>query len=456
MDHGNNLIFISIAAYRDRQLGPTIEDCIAKAADPYRLRFGICWQHGAGDDPLPYRNDECFRILDVDWRDSKGACWARAEVMKLWRGESWFLQVDSHCRFAPGWDERLLRGMEQTGSMKPVLSTYATAFIPGGEEVLEETPLQMGFQGFTEDGIPHMKPVAIQDWRSRSAPLRARFLAAGFLFAPGSFVEEVAYDPELYFLGEEATMTLRAFTGGYDLFHPCEPVVWHDYVRADATKHWDDHTEANNAARKWHELDMVSKARVKRLLAGEVVESYGLGTVRTLQEYEEYAGLSFRLRKAQDYTIRCEEPPNPEAPADWAGRIFTWMVRINLDRAALPQGAFEDAIFWYVGVNDEAGTEIYRREVFREQLDGLQQDQAQLALFCEFESGTIPASWTVWPVSRSSGWLSKVQGRLEEDDYTIVLEEDAGQEQPAPDLLVTRDGDSDTRSGTRENGRESC
>jgi Glycosyltransferase (GlcNAc) len=49
----------------------------------------------------------------------------RAEVMKLWRGEQWFLQVDSHCRFAAGWDDKLIRMAGQTGSPKPVLSTYA-------------------------------------------------------------------------------------------------------------------------------------------------------------------------------------------------------------------------------------------------------------------------------------------------------------------------------------------
>jgi hypothetical protein len=423
--HGNNLIFVSIAAYRDRQLVPTIEDCIAKAADPYRLRFGICWQHGAGDDLLPYTNDDCFRILDVDWRDSKGACWARAEVMKLWHGEAWFLQVDSHCRFAHSWDEKLIRAMEQTGSSKPVLSTYATAFVPGDDEVLVDGPLQMAFQGFTAEGIPYMRPVAISDWQNRVTPLRARFLSAGFLFAPGSFVEEVRYDPELYFLGEEATMTLRAFTNGYDLFHPCETILWHDYVRANATKHWEDHTESNNVSQQWHELDLISKNKIKRMLAGEPVESFGLGSVRTLEEYESYAGLSFRLRKAQDYTVRYEEPPNPTAPSDWAGEIYTWMVRITLERAALPEGALEDPVFWYVGIKSEDGTEIHRKDILKDQVDTLPRDQPKLVLVLEFQSGTVPATWSVWPVSQSLGWLSKLEGRLAEEDYTIVMEDDS-------------------------------
>jgi Glycosyltransferase (GlcNAc) len=423
LNHGNNLIFVSIAAYRDRQLVPTIEDCIAKAADPYRLRFGICWQHGAGDDPLLFTNDDCFRILDVDWRDSKGACWARAEVMKLWRGEAWLLQVDSHCRFAHSWDEKLIRSMVQTGSPKPVLSTYATAFVPGDDEVLVDGPLQMAFQGFTAEGIPYMKPVPISDWQNRSTPLRARFLSAGFLFAPGSFVEEVRYDPELYFLGEEATMTVRAFTNGYDLFHPCETILWHDYVRANATKHWEDHTETNNVSQKWHELDLISKNKIKRMLGGEAVESFGLGSVRTLEEYERYAGLSFRLRRAQDYTVRYEEPPNPETTSDWTADIYTWMVRITLERAALPDGALEDPVFWYVGIKGEDGIEIHRKDILKNQVDTFPKGEPTLVLVLEFQSGTIPATWSIWPVSRTLGWLSKIEGRLAEEDYTIVMDD---------------------------------
>ena len=146
-----------------------------------------------------------------------------------------------------GWDEKLIRMMRQTGSPKPILSTYATPFTPGPKRFWR-APLQMAFQGFTAEGIPHMKPLAIPNWQSLQRPLRARFLSAGFLFAPGYFCQEVPYDPELYFLGEEAAMTLRAFTHGYDLFHPCETIVWHDYVRSDAVKHWDDHTEANKTA----------------------------------------------------------------------------------------------------------------------------------------------------------------------------------------------------------------
>ena len=42
-------IFISIAAYRDPELLPTLDECLAKARYPERLRFGVCWQHAADE-----------------------------------------------------------------------------------------------------------------------------------------------------------------------------------------------------------------------------------------------------------------------------------------------------------------------------------------------------------------------------------------------------------------------
>ncbi|HEY0796824.1 MAG TPA: GlcNAc-transferase family protein, partial [Acidisarcina sp.] len=255
MTAANNQIFISIASYCDAQLVPTVNDLIAKATHPDRLRFGICWQHGPREPTLPFSDDPRFRILDVDWRASKGACWARAEIMSLWRGEEWFLQVDSHCRFALGWDETLIELARQTGSTKPVISTYGSPFKPaqqaGEEEALDANPMLIAFQTFTEDKIPELRPVSMVGWRQRTAPMRARFIGAGFVFAPGCFVQEVPYDPELYFYGEESTMTVRAFTHGYDLFHPHVPLVWHDYIRDSATRHWDNHTADTEGTFDW-------------------------------------------------------------------------------------------------------------------------------------------------------------------------------------------------------------
>jgi hypothetical protein len=140
--------------------------------------------------------------------------------------------------------------MTQTGSAKPIVSTYASPFTPGETEILRDGPLQMVFQQF--------RPGAFPPGKTPKQPFRARFLAAGFLFAPGCFVQEVPYDPELYFMGEKSAMTVRAFTHGYDLFHPAETIIWHEHIRADARKHWGDHGDAANVPTPWSKLDETS------------------------------------------------------------------------------------------------------------------------------------------------------------------------------------------------------
>ena len=294
-------IFVSIAAYRDPQLEATIRDCIAKARRPEDLHFGICWQRGP-EETLSLPEETHCRIIDVDWRESRGACWARAEIMRLWDGEDYFFQLDSHHRFAPDWDVKLIGYMRRTNSAKPILTTYGTPFTPGENEVLDAEPMRMNFDYFTPQAIALFRPGFIDNWRRLNRPLRARFISAHFLFTIGEFVREVPYDPELYFIGEEISLTIRAFTHGYDLFHPPEPIVWHEYTRAYRPKHWDDHVKEQNVEAEWHQRDAESLAKVQQFLTAPTIGPFACGAVRSFADYEAYAGLSFRHKRAQDYT----------------------------------------------------------------------------------------------------------------------------------------------------------
>ncbi len=401
---------------------PTLQDCLAKARHPEELRFGICWQHGAEEAPIPFADDPRFRIVDVDWRESRGACWARAEIMKLWQGEDWFLQLDSHHRFVQDWDVKLLHHAERTGSARPILTTYTTPFHPGDPDVLESGAMRMDFDRFTEEGIILFRPSVIPGWPDLDRSVRARFLSAHFFFAPGQLVKDVPYDPDLYFIGEEITLAIRAFTHGYDLYHPPETIVWHEYTRSYRTKHWDDHVKERGVDRAWHERDAESREKIKRFLADPHVGPFGCGTVRTFAEYEAYAGLSFRHRRVQDDTRRHEEPPNPPAPADWADKIRAYRVRIGLDRATLPEAALADPQFWFVGFHDANNEEIYRRDADEQELGVLLAgDAPRIVIDREFEIGREPVTWTVWPVSRSQGWLTKLTGPIDHTPPSATL-----------------------------------
>ena len=83
-------IFIQIVSYRDNQLLPTIKNCIENAHCPENLVFCIAWQHSTEDewDTLDEcQNDIRFKIIDINYRDSEGVCWARNKIQQYYDNE---------------------------------------------------------------------------------------------------------------------------------------------------------------------------------------------------------------------------------------------------------------------------------------------------------------------------------------------------------------------------------
>lgn len=403
-------IFVSLAAYRDPELVPTIRDALAKARRPDELRFGICFQHGP-EDELPFRDDPRFRIVDVDWRESRGACWARAEVMKLYRGEDYFLQLDSHHRFVEGWDEAMLAQLAACPSEKPVLTAYLPSYTPDDRSLDGNEPLQMDFDRFTDEGIVVFRPSVIADPASHGLPVRARFVSGHFLLARGAFVDEVPYDPDLYFIGEEFTLSIRAFTHGWDLFHPGIVLVRHEYTRAYRPhKHWSDHV-GDAVTMAWFERDRRSKARIREFLAAPEVSRFGLGRVRTLAEYEAYAGLDVARRKAHPDTRKRLPPPVRITDPGWASALVRYDLTLALDRASLPPD-FAKAESAFVGFHDANGAELVRADATSAELAAaLAVPGPTITLRRSFESDREPRSWTVWP--RVGGeWIERIVGEI--------------------------------------------
>ena len=304
-------IFIQIASYRDPELPKTVASALSSAEHPERLVFGICRQFNPDDgcDSLDaYAGDARFRIDDVDCKDSRGCCWARARVQALWQDEEYTLQLDAHHRFADGWDSDLIDMLDRCDSPKPIVTSYAPQY-----NILTEVRnpgscrMRPIFQGIPV--ITRFRPESL----GATKLMRHPFWSGHLMFTRGSFCREVPYDPELYFIGEEISMAARSWTSGYDMFLPDKTTVWHQYVAGGKrTRHWTDHTRANGSGEPYLLLDKISKRRVTRLLSGEDLGVFGLGTVRTLEDYENAAGICFR----KSYI-------SPEAAAHAAMPIFS-------------------------------------------------------------------------------------------------------------------------------------
>jgi hypothetical protein len=411
--------FVQIASYRDPELIPTIQDMLAKAKYPERLRFGICWQYDDTEDISIFDDNEFFRIEKVHYSLSEGLGWARAITNSLYRGEDYTLQIDSHHRFVEHWDEIIYEDFEQalTFCDNPIISTYCSPFDPNASpDRWNPLPSLMSQYEFSTDKLLMSMPWYIQDYKERNRVIRARTISGHFYFTYGKFIEEVPYDPDIYFGGytEETTMSVRAFTHGYDFFSPYRTVMWHEYTRSYRVKHWDDHGTESETKRTSGQRDIFARNKTRQLFGQEDhgidMGVYGLGTHRTLHDYEVYGGFDFKNCKIHDYTLRVDEPPNP---IPWEDGFISkeYNIICNWDTTILAKDAFLGELD-FIALGIEGGDKSLARTDF------MPDTHADVFTFTKnthlfsFKSDTKPVRWVMYPHYKNGDWGTRQEGNV--------------------------------------------
>lgn len=411
-------IFIQIASYKDPQLIPTIESCIENAKFPENLKFCIAWQHDEKENLNKFLNDERFIILDIPYQESKGACWARNKIQQHYDNEEYTLQLDSHHRFIKNWDEELIKiikDLQKDGYKKPLLTSYISSFDPDNDpDGRNMVPWKMNFDRFIPEGAVFFLPAAIDNFKELTKPIKARFYSAHFCFTLGQFCKEVPHDPDYYFHGEEISIAARAFTWGYDLFHPHKIIAWHEYTRKGRTKQWDDDknwVEKNNKChlknRKLFEMD------------GEKRDvdfgAYGFGKERSLEEYEEYSGLNFKKRAVQQYTLNHLEPPNPkydnkEAYLKSFLSIFRYCIDFHVDSVEK-----DDWDLWVIAFENEKGETIFRKDADKQEIANILKTKGEsgfVNIWREFMSEKVPEKYVLWLRNSKGEWKERISNKI--------------------------------------------
>jgi hypothetical protein len=271
----------------------------------------------------------------------------------------------------------------------------------------------MVFDRFIPEGAVFFLPETIPGWREMKKPVTARFYSAHFCFTLGQFSTEVQHNPEYYFHGEEISIAARAYTWGYDLFHPHIPVVYHEYTRKGRTKQWDDD-------KTWGEKNKHSHHTNRKLFGmdGEKQEGhdglYGFGPVRTLTEYEKYSGILFEKRAIDRYTLDKNYPPNPytfETEEEWKKSFCTIFKHcIDVGYSSVPETDYD---FWVVAFHGKEDKTLFRKDADKNEIAGFMRDPDKYCkIWREFQTDEMPSHWVVWPHSESKGWCDRLTGQL--------------------------------------------
>lgn len=312
-----DLIFVSIASYRDNQCSPTFENIVKNADKPENLRIVICQQNSIFEkDCLKWckkeKGEACSvaKIERLSHLQAKGPTWARWRVQREWTGEEYFLQIDSHTRMVPHWDTILKEQLELCPSNKPVLTQYPLEYdiVEKGEGDQKEEnwrvdTLRSGLyvQKFGEPD----RFIRIQsDYTTtiRRHPWSSTCWAAGFSFSKGEFIKEAGYDPctPFLFFGEEMDIAIRAFTHGWDFFSPSVNVAFHNYKREHRSTFWENPQqkplEVLSRFRIYVRLGYIKSSDIpikyKFILNG--IENFPLGKERTIEEWEKMSKASIK------------------------------------------------------------------------------------------------------------------------------------------------------------------
>lgn len=303
-------IFISIASYRDSECSDTVRDIYKKAKHPERIFCGICEQNSSAVEEQCVRGDgiprQNLRVVRLPHTEAKGPTYARYLCSRLWRGEKYFLQIDSHSTFVPNFDEILIAEINKTADpQNSVLTSYPH---DKGAYSTDETSAPVICNGkWNADGLPVFEAVVKPSSFFKDKPVPTGFASAGLLFGPGEMLQRCPYDPNLphLFQGEEFLYTARLWTSGFDLYCPSKNVVLHHYLRTEAPKYWTD------LPREYEEGKAKSIRRVKRLTGLELPvipqgsDPYGLGTRRTMRQYWEFVGMDPRAKARGDPSRFC-------------------------------------------------------------------------------------------------------------------------------------------------------
>lgn len=413
-------IFIHLPGYRDPELVPTIKDAMANAKYPERLRFGVCRQYHPEDkfdDLSEFSGDDRFNVYECLYTEAKGLPWARAIINeKLMKNETYILQLDSHHRFAKDWDETLIdmhKGLEEKG-YKPILAAYLPLYDPFNDPAGRTMePWQQTFACFYPHGTIFIRPSLLHGWQSMTQPPMSRFLSGHFCFARTQWAREIKHDPDIYFSGEELNLTVRSYTHGYDMFHPHKLVIWHSTMREERAGKlkWDD--DAKFGVDWWNKQNYARK-KIRCMLRVEEDRSvdltgYDIGTIRSIRDYEKYAGVNFKRMAVQQYTIENKYPPNPfiEDEDLWQQSLKeSFYLLVNISSNMLPQKDYSRIL---VAFDDENGLSINSKFIEGEQLKNFLQNEQPIHYEEFFLSSKKPSRVVYWGYSESRGWAERFE-----------------------------------------------
>jgi hypothetical protein len=174
---------------------------------------------------------------------------------------------------------------------------------------------------------------------------------------------------------------------------------------------WDDQSKRGDSM--WWTQQNIGRAKIRQLLRTENngfdLTGYDIGNVRTIRDYEKYAGIHFQKKAFQKYTKDTHFPPNPiiENEEEWENSfMFSFYHLITIHRSQLPADDYTSIL---VAFDDENGISINSKSITGPQLNAFIKEQKAIHYEEMFLTEKKPHRLVYWGHSDTRGWAERVE-----------------------------------------------
>lgn len=292
-------IFVQIPAYHDLEISRTIRDCLKKSSGKHTINFGVHLTYFKNND-ISIPDMPNIKYSTSLAPENIGVGMGRYLANEFYNGEDYYLQIDSHMRFGEFWDDVLVNNYLKYKSMgvNPVISAYPGAYEYDGFDMnILNTKAHVAYTDFVpelsfqDNYVPHQRAVG-----NFSNNVFSRSVSAASVFGSGE-IASIKPNKKMFFWGEEILMALRLHTHGFDIMLPEAQFFYHLYY--DPLKGYKNlrRQVIEDFPEQCSVLEKDSQNELKRIITDKPVGDQELGQVRTLEDYQSFAGINFIDKK---------------------------------------------------------------------------------------------------------------------------------------------------------------
>lgn len=291
-------IIVQISAWRDPFVINTIKSAYNNAENKDNIVIGCVFQGYEEDRWMIDNINSLGPEVRLLWIDANTAPLSLTKIrgefaLTLVKDEEYFLQVDSHTKFAPHWDTGFIKELEKANIKfgKSIIGGYIPTIFTDWDDDF------VGCLWTAEPDEEWFKiyggPIMGRQVEKGPVQTLEKFICAGHLFGETKFLYEVPQADNILFKYEQPMMMLRAYTGGYNVVGPSQPYLCgYDYEHADPqsyTKHSRYKDPKWNSA--WGKKEEEDHEYFKSIFINKIYdEKNGALSVRSIESYLNFIG----------------------------------------------------------------------------------------------------------------------------------------------------------------------